>query len=170
MFTTRRWITGALALTFAAGACLCEDAVPAKSYKLDFVVKEVQGTKVLNSRTYSTVVSTGRSGRSEIRAGSKLPYISKQGATTEYQQIDVGVSIDTFEVKELDNRLSLAIAVDISSLPEGPSAPTDHPIVRQNKWSSTATVPFKKATPLFSSDNVDSKSEMQVEVTATPLL
>ncbi len=169
MFTTRRCVLAPLALLIAAGSCFCEDAVPAKSYRLDFVVKEVQGTKILNARAYSTVVSNGQRGRSEIRAGSKLPYITKQGATTEYQQIDVGVSIDTYDVKEVDNRLALAIAVDISSLPEGPSAPTDHPIVRQNKWGATAIIPFKKPTALFSSDNVDSNSQMQVELTATPL-
>jgi hypothetical protein len=168
MFTTRRCILGSLALLIAAGSCFCEDAEPTKFYKLDFVVKEVQGAKILNARTYSAVASAGNR-MSEIRAGSKLPYISKQGATTEYQQIDVGVSIDMHEVKEIDNRLSFSIMVEISSVAEGPSAPTDHPIVRQNKWSSNVTVPLKKPTLLFSSDNVDSKSQMQVEVTATPI-
>jgi hypothetical protein len=32
-----------------------------------------------------------------------------------------------------------------------------------------ATIPLKKPTVLFSSDNLDSKSQMQVEVTATPV-
>jgi len=169
MFTTRRCVLGSLALLMAAGSCLCEDAEPAKFYRLDFVIKEAQAGKILNARTYSTIVSTGNR-TSEIRVGSKLPYISKQGVTTEYQQIDVGVSIDTKDLKETDNRLSFSLMVDISSLAEGPSAPTDHPVLRQNRWSSIATVPLKKPTLLFSSDNVDSKSQMQVEVTATPIL
>jgi len=152
----------------AAGSCFGEDAEPAKFYKLEFVVKELQGNKILNARTYSAVASTGNQ-MSEIRAGSKLPYISKQGATTEYQQIDVGVNIDIHQVKEVDNRLSFSIMVEISSLAEGPSGATEHPVVRQNKWSSTVTIPLKKPTLLFSSDNLDSKSQMQVEVTATPI-
>jgi len=169
MTTTRRCILGLLALAIAAGACFGEDAAPTKFYKLEFVVKEVQGNKILNARTYSTVVPSGGHSGQGIRAGSKIPFISKQGATTEYQQIDVGVSIDTRDVNEIDDRLSFGIGVEISSLAEGPSAPTDHPVVRQNRWSSTATIPLRRATLLFSSDNVDSKSQMQVEVTATPI-
>jgi hypothetical protein len=65
--------------------------------------------------------------------------------------------------------LSFGIGVEISSLAEGPSSPTDHPVLRQNRWSSTAIIPLRKTTLLFSSDNVDSKSQMQVEVTATPI-
>jgi hypothetical protein len=168
MFTTGRCILGSLALLMAAGSCLCEDAEPPKFYKLEFVVKELQGNKILNARTYLAAASSGNQ-MSEIRAGSKLPYISKQGVTTEYQQIDVGVNIDVHQVKEIDNRLSFSIMVEISSLAEGPSGATDHPVVRQNKWSSTVTVPLRKSTLLFSSDNVDSKSQMEVEVTAIPI-
>lgn len=167
--TTRRFILGSLALAIAAGACFGEDAEPTKFYKLEFVVKEVQGNKVLNARTYSTVVPSGGHIGQNIRAGSKIPFISKQGATTEFQQIDVGVSIDTKDVKETDDRLSFGIGVDISSLAEGPSSPSDHPVLRQNRWSSTATIPLRRPTLLFSSDNVDAKSQMQVEVTATPI-
>ncbi len=168
-FTKNRCILGSLAFLIAAGSCFADDAEPTKFYKLDFVVKEVQGTKIINARTYTTVVPSGNHGGQGIRAGSKIPYISKQGATTEYQQIDVGVSIDTREVKETDSRLSFSIGVEISSLAEGPSGANDHPVVRQNKWNSMATIPLKKPTVLFSSDNLDSKSQMQVEVTATPV-
>jgi hypothetical protein len=167
MFTTRRWITGVLALTIATGACFCEDTEPGKFYKLEFVVREVQGAKVLNARTYSSVVAAGRS--SEIRAGTKIPYVSKQGGTTEFQQIDIGVNIDAKDIKEVQSHLNFTIFVEISSIAEVAPDPTDHPVVRQNRWTSNATVPFKKPTLLFSSDSTDAKTQMQVEVTATPL-
>jgi hypothetical protein len=162
MFISRRWITGVLAFVMAAGTCLCEDPAPVKFYKLEFVVKEVGGAKVLNTRAYTAVVSTGN--RSEIRAGSKIPYAS---STTQYQQADVGVSIDAWAIREVQDRLSFNIVVDISSVAEGGSEM--RPTIRQNRWSSTLIVPLKKPTLLFSSDNMDAKTEMQIEVTATPI-
>jgi hypothetical protein len=89
-------------------------------------------------------------------------------STTEYQQVDVGVNIDVLNIKEMPDRLAFYIVVEVSSLPAGAADPL-RPPMRQNKWSSSLVVPLKKATLLFSSDNVDSKSQMQVEVTATPI-
>jgi hypothetical protein len=44
-----------------------------------------------------------------------------------------------------------------------------HPTVRQNVWQSDVVVPLKKPTLLFASENLDAKTQMQVEVTATPI-
>ncbi len=41
------------------------------------------------------------------------------------------------------------------------------PVIRQNVWDSTVLVPIGKPTVVFSSDDLDSKGKMQVEVTAT---
>jgi hypothetical protein len=41
--------------------------------------------------------------------------------------------------------------------------------IRQNRWNSDVVVPLKKSTLLFSSENVDAKSQMQVEVIASPI-
>jgi hypothetical protein len=163
MLTTRRMIPGVLTLMLAAGACFAEDAEPAKFYKLDFVVKEVEGTKTLNSRNYSTIVSNAAPTWSQIRAGSKIRVAS---SNTSYEYVDVGVNIDVKSVREVQSRLSFDINAEVSSVPEGSEQVK---AIRQNKWSSTSIVPLKKATILFSSDNVDSKSLVQLEVTATPL-
>jgi len=154
-------------VTMAAGMAFCDDAGQAKFYKFEFVIKEVEGTKVLNSRTYSMVTSVGDRDRSNIRVGSKVPFASKQGTTTEVQQINVGVGIDVHAVKEIENRLSFSIGVDVSAVAEdGPSQAS--PIIRQNTWNSTVTVPLKKPTVVFTSDTADAKRQMQVEVTAIP--
>ena len=160
---TTRCLIALAALSLTAGASVAQDAAPAKFYKFDFLIKEVDGVKVLNSRAYSLLTSTQN--KSEIRAGSKIPYMS---STTEYQQVDVGVNIDVLNIKEMPDRLAFYIVVEVSSLPAGAADPL-RPPMRQNKWSSSLVVPLKKATLLFSSDNVDSKSQMQVEVTATPI-
>ena len=57
MFRIKTWSLCALALTLLAVTCFGADAVPSKFYKLDFVVKEVEGSKVLNARSYSMTVS-----------------------------------------------------------------------------------------------------------------
>jgi Flp pilus assembly secretin CpaC len=165
MYMFRRWIPALLAMTMTAGTAFCDDAGPAKSYKFEFVIKEVEGTKVLNSRAYSMVTSAGD--RSNIRVGSKVPFASKQGTTTEVQQINVGVGIDVHAVKETENRLSFSIGVDVSAVAEDGSVQAS-PVIRQNTWNSTVTVPLKKPTVVFTSDITDSKRQMQVEVTAIP--
>jgi hypothetical protein len=165
MYTFRRWIPALLAVTMAAGTAFGDDAVPAKSYKFEFVIKEVEGTKVLNSRAYSMVASTGN--RSNIRVGSRVPFASKQGASTEVQLINVGVGIDVNAVKEIADRLSFNIGIDISSVAENGSSQST-PVIRQNTWNSTVSVPFKKPTVVFTSDTEDARRQMQVEVTAIP--
>ena len=160
----RRWIPGFLALVMAAGTCLGEDAEPAKFYKLEFVVKEVEGTKVLNSRAYSMVAGTGNS-KSEIRAGSRVRYAVGQGPSSNYQVADVGVNIDAIHIEQVQNRLSFVLAAEINSLGEDPSSSAG-PAIRSNRWNSEVIVPLNKPTVVVSSDTLDSKTKMQIELTA----
>jgi hypothetical protein len=138
-----------------------------KFYKLEFVVKEVEGGKVLNARAYSTtaVAESKDFGSASIRASSRIPL---QNATS-VQYLDVGVSIDCRNIKEVERGLSLFVTADISSVPSDPAAPAVAPTVRQNRWSSLAIVPLKKPTLIFSSDDPTSKRQMQMELTATPI-
>ena len=165
MYMLRRLIPALLALVATTGAVFGNDAVPAKYYKLEFVIKEVEGSKILNSRAYSLVTSSGD--RSDIRAISKVPWASKQGTSTEVQQISVGVSIDVRGIKEMDSRLSFTASVDISAVKEDATVQST-PVIRQNSWTSTVVAPLKKPTLVFTSENTDSKRQMQVEVTAVP--
>ena len=161
MLTHRKIITALLALTAAAGLCLAEEPAPAKFFKLDFVIKEVDGAKLLNSRSYSLTTSDG-AGHNSIRVGSKVPVVNKT------QYLDVGVSIDVINIKEVQNRLSFTLAAEVSSIPAGTTS-DGNPVIRQNRWNSAVIVPFKKPTVLFSSDNLDAKSQLQIEVTAAPI-
>jgi Pyruvate/2-oxoacid:ferredoxin oxidoreductase gamma subunit len=161
MFIYRRIMPAVLAVTAAAGLCWGEDPAAAKFYRLDFVVKEVDGSKVLNSRAYSMTASDGYV-KSSIRAGSKVP------SATNTSYIDVGVNIDVLAIKEVQNRLSFRLLVEIASIPAG-SASENAPLIRQNKWDSELLAPFKKPTVVFSSDSLDAKSQLQIEVTASPI-
>ncbi len=160
---------GALVLTLAlvAATCLAQDKPnnePQRFYRLDFLVKEIEGGKVLNSRAYSMQVAT-EPGDNSIRTGSKVPFAISPGQWT---QIDVGTNFDCSNIKELDGGLSLKLAAEVSSLLEDPSN-AGHPIIRQNQWRSFVILKLKRPTVVFSSDDVASKHQMQLEVTATIL-
>ena len=169
MLSNRNWSLCLVALALLAGTCLAQDATPPKFYKLDFAVKEVEAGKVLNSRTYSAVVSTEHVDgpiHCSMRTGSKVPYSTGR----EYTYLDLGVSIDCRAVKELAGQLTLYVIADISSaLQEPMPSPGLPPTVRQNRWSSLVILPFKKPTTIFSADDVASKHQMQLELTATPI-
>jgi hypothetical protein len=174
MLNLRNWSVSILALAIVTGTCFGQDDEPAKFYKLDFVVKEVEGAKVLNARTYSVLVSGvvvthGREmalGSCSIRTGSKIPYSTGKEST----YLDVGVSIDCKAVKEAPGGLTMRVDADVSSVAQESTTPTNlGPVVRQNKWESNVIVPLKKPTLIFSSDDLTSKHQMQVELTATPI-
>jgi len=151
-----------LLLALMTCVCLADDATPAKFCKLDFVVKEVDGTKVLNTRSYSFLTTQVTHEACSIRTGNKVP-VAGGG------YLDVGVSIDCYEVKETPLGLSLGVAADISSIPAESQIPVSGQVIRQNKWRSVVVVPLKKPTVIFSSDDLTSKHQMQLELTATPI-
>ena len=138
-------------------------AEPISYYRLDFVIKEVEGGKVLNSRAYFMTTSTSPRNAS-IRTGSKVPYQTGGG---QYNYADVGINIDCKTIKEENNRLILDLQAEVSST--APGAEGSLPIIRQNKWISTVTVPLNKPTIVFSSDDVTAKRQMQVEITAAAI-
>ncbi len=168
-----------LGLVMAAGTAFTQNKEgpknpePSKFYKLEFVVKEVDGGKVLNARSYwLTVAATGERGPASIRAGTRVPIQSAAQPGVVQQYVDVGVNLDCRSIAETERGLTLEVAADISSLPAEP-APTGAtgapPTVRQNRWNSWVFVPLKKPTLIFSSDDVASKRQLQLELTATPL-
>ncbi len=161
-----------LACIFAAGTAFAQNTAPAarKFYKLDFVYREVEAGKVVNSRSYSAVAMAGE--RASIRAGSRVP-VSSGGSSTQFSYFDFGVNIDCTVNEAGGDQLSVWISADISTTANdsaaSPSAPVLPPTVRQNKWTSTVVVPAKKPTLVLSSDDLTSKRQMQLEVTATPV-
>jgi hypothetical protein len=66
----------------------------------------------------------------------------------------------------VSGELSFHLSAEVSNVLSDGSSP--RPIIRQNRWSSYVTVPIKKPTIVFSSDDNTTKHIMQLEVTATP--
>ena len=146
---------------------------PAHFYHLEFVVQETGSDgKPTNSRTYSGTVSTSRTDRGfETRTGSRVPIATgSDNKNTQFQYIDVGVSIDARDAREDGDKLALSLNADVSSLAGTQSiSGVNEPIVRQNKWQASVLVPIGKPTVVFASDVLDSKGGMQVVVTVTPV-
>lgn len=161
---------------------------PAHYYHLEYVVQELGSDgKPTNSRTYSTIVSTERAQHfSAIRTGSRVPIVTgalhgptgeAKGAELEfqYQYLDVGVSIDSQNVREVGSQLALYVKAEISSLADSPpstasaSGLVNDPVIRQNMWQAPVVIPIGKATVIFSSDALENKGGMHLVLTATPL-
>src|SRR5580698_7417492 len=141
------------------------------SYRLDFVVKELgDDGKVVNSRSYHTGIATNHRS-TQVRTGTRIPVrTTEKGGDVQFQYVDVGINIDCGNAQDVPEGLFLQISTDISSLanPVG-SGDASTPIIRQNRWQSDTILPLGKPTTVFSSDNLENKGKMQVEVTATPL-
>ena len=159
-----------VAVAMMGPTCFAENSDPPKFYKLEFVVKEVEGPKVLNARAYSmTVSSDSSSPASSIRTGSKVPMASSPGSS-QFTFFDLGVNIDCRSIKPAQNELSLIVTADVSSMQlESPPSAASQPVIRQNRWSSVVIVPIKKPTVIFSADDLTTKRQMQLELTATPI-
>lgn len=141
----------------------------AKYFHLDFAVKELEGGKTVNSRSYSMTVSTSRG--SLVRSGNRIPVVTQaanpQPNNPQYTYVDVGTNIDCSDAHEVQGRLALSVTVDISASVNAPDAPA--PVIRQVKWSSPALVPLRKPTVIFLSDDPSSKRQMELELTASPM-
>jgi len=146
-------------------------------YRLHFAVEEFDaGGKVTNTRSYEEIVATPNNSDQQIKTGSRVPIATgSYGSSTkeslmntQFQYIDLGVNLDVREVSEHGDRLSFRLKAEISSIARQTEiGGVGEPVIRQNVWDSTLTVPIGKQTLLYSSDDLDSKGKMQVEVTAT---
>src|SRR3954471_24624026 len=100
---------GLFGLALAAGTCLGQSIEPTKFYKLEFVVKEVEGAKVVNSRAYFMTVPVEAPGQNggggSIRTGSRVPVPASSGSGFNY--IDVGVNIDCRGLHETQSDISM---------------------------------------------------------------
>lgn len=152
---------------------------PAKAfYHLKFVVEELGPSgQIVNTRTYQTAVATD-SGTQTIKTGSRVPIAtgSYGGSDTkpenvQFQYIDLGTELQVRDLEVDGDSLALYVDATLSSLAGHPETieGVQEPVIRQNTWNSEVLIPLNKPTVIFSSDDLDSKGRMQIEVTATRL-
>ena len=148
------------------------DALPGKSYKIDFTVKDMEAGKTITSRTYSMRAEIGQPEVGSIRTGSKVPVPtggSSAITSMQFTYIEAGVNIDVHRFREADSAVFLVVSAEVSSFVETSSEKISQPIIRQNRWNSTVSAKIGKPTVIFSSDDVSSKRQMIIEMTATPI-
>ncbi|HYK34962.1 hypothetical protein [Alloacidobacterium sp.] len=139
---------------------------PAHYYQLSFSVQEVgENGKITNSRAYTTSIETRSHDRQSIRTGDKVPVKADDKGNLQY--IDLGVNIDCWNAQEINGKLAILISANVSSTAKTTNASDLPPVIRQNQWSANALVPIGKPTVIFSSDNLQDKDKIQVELTAT---
>ena len=158
-------MAGLFTLALMAVTCLAQNSEAPKEspkfYRLEFVVKELEAGKVINSRAYSMTASTGGE-VSSIRTNSRV-----QLPTT--GQVGVGVTIEGRKLKEMRNELSLFVKAEISSIVQESGTSSGSPIIRQNVWESAVIVPIRKPSVVFKADDTATKQQMQLELTAAPI-
>ena len=154
-------------------------ASPQHFYRVQFAVAELDAAgKATNTRSYEETIATTGSGHvvgdQQIKTGSRVPIATgsyganANPANTQFQYIDLGVNLDVHDATEHGEKLGFRLKAEISSVAHQTEvAGVGEPVIRQNVWDSTVLVPIGKPTVVFSSDDLDSKGKMQVEVTAT---
>jgi hypothetical protein len=139
------------------------------SYRVDFLLTELEDGKKNNSRTYSLMAREGI--LNKLRAGVRVPIATNMGSIPQFQYLDVGMNIDC-RVEEREGSLVLNAVADSSSfsLPGEPKAPgsvAEQPVIRQMRSEINTVISLGKTTLISSMDDPSSKRRFQLEVTAT---
>jgi hypothetical protein len=130
-------------------------------FRLDFVVKEADAGKTVNSHSYQMMIAVNERAKGSVKSGARVPIGSPNNLT----YIDVGMNIDVYAIHRVKEELAMDVSADISGATDN-STP---PVVRQARWSSSVVVPVRKSTVLFATDDPSSKRQLSLEVTANPV-
>lgn len=146
-------------------------------YRLDYVVRELEDGKRINSRNYSLSARTQE--WASIRVGSRVPIGTSgsqgpggvQYSGMQYQ--DVGIDIDSRPV-EHDHDFMLGTRFESSSVvtPDKPADERDNPylkapVIRRVRFDGYSLVPLGKPTVIATLDDVATNRRYEIEVTVT---
>jgi hypothetical protein len=181
-----RTLVGSVILValLAAVSTTAQQAVPAKPeesfYRLDFVLRELEDGKVINTRSYSLWLSSvvegsrgGRGGGGSIRAGNDMPAVSTaQGdkpAGVTYK--NTGISIDcTLTESASGPVMSMSGSiVNVVTPDQGQDNKMLLPVFRSINLNAYTLLALGKPTLISSVDDPGSKRRFQLEVTGTKL-
>jgi hypothetical protein len=160
----------------AVSAAQSENAAvnkPLSVYRLDFGLSEFLDGKKVNTRNYSVILREDE--MNKLRSGARYPVATGTGEkiiNTQYQYLDVGVSIDC-RVVERGGYLELNAVVD-SSVIEGADAhgvPNPGtglgPVIGQMKSDIRSLIRPGTPTMVSSMEDPASKRRFELDVTAT---
>ena len=169
-----KWTVAVLFAIYGGVGCAAQTAAAENAtkpqqtyYQLSFVVKELDGARLVTTRAYTA--SAGARGLVQIRAGEKVPFESGSGIpnTTQWQQIDVGVGIDCHEIEMMGDQLSLRVTANVDSVATTEQKNAHQPVIRSNRWDARVLVPLNNPTVIFSSDDPFSTHRVELQLKAT---
>ena len=142
----------------------------ARFFRLDFVVRELDGKRPVSSRNYSmNVVANDRVHNfSSIRTGNRVP-IPATSKEAQFAYSDIGVNIDCSDVETIGSELALSLTAELSSLSDGQATTATPPILRATRWRSSALIAMARPTVVFTAEDDKTNHTLEMEVTATPL-
>lgn len=144
---------------------------PLNVYRLDFALSEFADGKKVNTRNYS--VTAREDEMNKLRSGARYPIATETvDKSTQYQYLDIGVSIDC-RVVERGGYLELNAVVDSSVIEgadaHGVPAPSTGlgPVIGQMKSDIRSLIRPGTPTMVSSMEDPASKRRFQLDVTAT---
>lgn len=140
-------------------------------YRVEYVVREIEKGKSVNTRSYVLMARSDLKGKAEragFRVGSRVPIPTNAGGqpATQFQYHDVGMSIDC-RLWDTDKGLIVDTNLEMNSLAssEMSSMPSTPVIRRLHLEDDTLVVPGKPGL-VGSIDDVTADRRYEVEVTA----
>jgi hypothetical protein len=139
---------------------------PVHAYKLDFSVKELEDSKVINTRQYSMNLQADDA--NEIKIGTRVPVETGEGH--QFQYVDVGTNI-WCRIGERPDGIPLSVRAEVSNfaIPEQIPGHEAHPVIRQLQIKASTLALVGKPMIVGSVDDPNSKRQFQLEVTVSKL-
>lgn len=156
-----------LLLAFPARA-RAEDPRPDRhrsSFRVDYVLYELESGTRANERVFSLTVNEGAHG--QLRSGTRVPTtVGDKGV----QYMDVGLKIGG-RVLERDGGVTLDSEIEMSTfaLPEQAAEGKGNPVVRTVSETVSTQPVLGKPAVVSSLDDPNSRKRLQVEITVTRL-
>ena len=161
-------------------------------FRLKFIVKELEGKKIIDSRIYTTEISAlplgaktsvAFDGDRSIRADARIPFLTRSYSSVgnlkdvheQFHYVNVGTDIDCIAPKIIGQKLAMLVTAHVYNttsakvLKSGGTSQYEEPIHQDNHWSSEVLIPIGQATVLFTSQEPTSTRTMELDVVATPI-
>lgn len=138
---------------------------PHTVYRLDYVIRQLRGGKVINQRRYELLAR--EPGESSLHVGNHVPIVTSTGSGS-VQYMSVGVSINA-RVSELHGSPGLNSYIQFSSTgAEAVGSGTKDPVTKGFSADIVASIRPNVPTVLATLDDVTSNDRYQIFVTAIP--
>jgi len=140
-------------------------AEPRSSFRLDYVLYELEGGKRANERTFSMTVNEGTQG--QLRSGSRVPIVAGDKGV-QYQEAGLKVGARILE-RGGDLTLDTELELSTFALPDPASEAKGNPVLRTVGQTLSSRPALGKPALLSTLDDLASRKRLQLEVTVTRL-